>query len=316
MEDAARTLFDSIMRFKELPDYLQLWPGHGAGSACGKALGAVPQTTVGYERMFNWALTHEQQADFVKAVLAGQPEAPRYFAEMKKINKKGPRILGGYRRPERLPESRLPDMLSSGGLVVDTRHSGDYAEGHVPGSISIPLDRSFTTWAGWLVPFDREFYLIVEEAADPQGVDEAVRDLMLIGLDRVAGYFGSAAVATWAEAGRKLATTGEMGSKELAERMGAGEVAVVDVREQTEWEAFRIPGVPNIPLGYLTERLDEVSRDRTVVLHCQEGSRSGIGAGLLHAHGISNVVNLKGGIRAWMTDGNPVQRGGSGAGGG
>ncbi len=138
---------------------------------------------------------------------------------------------------------------------------------------------------------------------------------MLIGLDRIAGYFGSAAVGTWAAEGRKLATTDEIGSEELAARMGSGEVAVLDVREQTEWEAFRIPGVPNIPLGYLTERLDEVPRDRTVVLHCQEGSRSGTAASLLHAHGIANVVNLRGGIRAWMTDGNPVQRGGSGAGG-
>ncbi|MGD2216261.1 MAG: rhodanese-like domain-containing protein [Gemmatimonadales bacterium] len=314
MEEAARTLFDSIQRLKELPDYLQLWPGHGAGSACGKSLGAVPQSTLGYERKFNWAFSLADQATFVKAVLAGQPEPPKYFAQMKRINKKGAPILSGYRRPERLPESRLPDLLRSGALVVDTRHSGDFAEGHVPGAINIPLDRSFTTWAGWLIPYDREFYLIVEEEADPRGLDEAARDLMLIGLDRIGGYFGSAALANWAEEGRRLGTTNEIDSEELAARMAAGEVAVIDVRGLAEWEAFHIPGVPNIPLGFLTERLDELPRDGTVVLHCQEGWRSAIGASLLQARGVSDVVSLKGGIRAWVTDGRPVDRSGAGAG--
>jgi hydroxyacylglutathione hydrolase len=311
MQEAARTLFDSLKRFKELPDYLQLWPGHGAGSACGKSLGAVPQSTLGYERMFNWALSLEDEAAFVEAVLAGQPEPPKYFAEMKRINKEGPRILGGYRRPERLPESRLPGLLSSGALVVDTRHSGDFAEGHLPGAINIPLDHSFPTWAGWLIPFDRDFYLIVEEAAEPRAIDEAARDLMLIGLDRIGGYFGSAAIATWAEEGRKLGATTEIDSHELAARMTAGEVAVIDVRGLAEWEAFHIPDVPNIPLGYLAERLDELPRDTTVVLHCQEGWRSAIGASLLKARGLSNVMSLRGGIRAWMTDGKPVDRSGA-----
>ncbi len=312
MKEAARTLFDSLERFKQLPDYLQLWPGHGAGSACGKSLGSVPQSTLGYERMFNWAFSLEDRAAFVEAVLAGQPEPPRYFAEMKRINKSGPRILGCYRRPELLPESRLPDLLDSGVLIVDTRHSGDFAEGHLPGAINIPLDRSFTTWAGWLIPYDREFYLIVEESADPRGIDEAARDLMLIGLDRIGGYFGSAAVATWAAEGRKLGTTTELDSSELAERMTAGEATVIDVRGLTEWEAFHIPGVPNIPLGYLTERLDELPRERTVVLHCQTGWRSAIGASLLQARGFSNVVALRGGIQAWVTDGHPVDRSGAG----
>jgi hydroxyacylglutathione hydrolase len=311
MEGAARTLFDSLERFRELPDYLQLWPGHGAGSACGKSLGAVPQSTLGYERRFNWAFSLEEEAGFVDAVLAGQPEPPKYFAEMKRINKEGPRILGGYRRPERLPESRLPDLLSSGALVVDTRKIEDFAAGHVPGAINIPLDNSFTTWAGWLIPYDREFYLIVEQEA---GMDEAARDLMLIGLDRIGGYFGSAAIRTWEEDGGKLGTTAEISSEELAERMNAGDVAVIDLRGLAEWEAFHIPGVANIPLGYLSERLDELPRDGTVVLHCQEGWRSGIGASLLHARGISNVANLKGGIRAWVADGNPVDRSGAGHG--
>jgi hydroxyacylglutathione hydrolase len=307
MIEAARTLFDSLQRFSELPDYLQLWPGHGAGSACGKALGAVPQTTLGYERMFNWAFGHTDRERFVEAVLAGQPEPPKYFAEMKRLNKEGPRVLCGFRRPQRLPESRLAGLLESGALVIDTRQIGDFAEGHVPGTINIPLDRSFTTWAGWLVPYDHDFYLMVDEASEGWAIDELARDLTLIGLDRVAGYFGSAAIRTWAEAGRKLATSGELSVDELAAAMRDNDVAVIDVRGQAEWEAGHIPGVECIPLGYLTDRIEEIPADRTVVLHCQEGWRSGIGSSLLRARGLKNVVNLKGGIRAWAAEGKAVE---------
>ncbi len=309
MEEAARLLYESIQRFKDLPDYLQLWPGHGAGSACGKALGAVPQSTLGYERMFNWAFAAEGKRDFVEAVLSGQPEPPKYFAEMKRINKEGPPLIGGFRRPERLPESRLPDLLASGAFVLDSRHIGDFAEGHVPGTINIPLDRSFPTWAGWLVPFDRDFYLIVDEDANPHAIDEAAGDLLLIGLDRIAGYFGPGAINAWAEAGRRLATTSEITSSELAKMLENGNVAVVDVRSRSEWEAAHMPGVPNVPLGYLTDRLGEISKDRDVVLHCQTGWRSAIGASLLQAHGYERVANLKGGIRSWVIDGNAVERG-------
>jgi hydroxyacylglutathione hydrolase len=307
MKAAADTLFRSLQGFRNLPDYLQIWPGHGAGSACGKALGAVPQSTVGYERMFSWAFAHNDQEDFVSAVLAGQPEPPKYFAEMKRINKEGPKILGGFRRPERLPEPRLAELLSSGAVVVDTRHNGDFAEGHVPGTINIPLDNSFTTWAGWLLPYDREFYLIVDEQAGFSRIDEATRDLTLIGLDQVAGYFGSAALETWLQEGGRLGTTNEISPADLRGRIEDEDVSVIDVRDGTEWDAGHIPGVPNIPLGYLTDRLTEIPREKTVVLHCREGWRSSIATSLLRSQGLTNVVNLKGGIRAWINEGNAVE---------
>jgi hydroxyacylglutathione hydrolase len=307
MEAAASTLFKSLQGFRGLPDYLQIWPGHGAGSACGKTLGAVPQSTIGYERMFNWAFAYADQEDFVNAVLAGQPEAPKYFAEMKRINKEGPKVLGGFRRPERLPESRLAKLLDSGAVVVDTRHNGDFAEGHVPRTINIPLDNSFTTWAGWLLPYDRDFYLIVEEQAGFSRIDEATRDLKLIGLDQVAGYFGSAALETWLQEGGRLGTTNEISPADLRGRIEDEDVSVIDVRDGTEWDAGHIPGVPNIPLGYLTDRLTEIPREKTVVLHCREGWRSSIGTSLLRAQGLTNVVNLKGGIRAWINEGNAVE---------
>ncbi|HEX5581355.1 MAG TPA: MBL fold metallo-hydrolase, partial [Gemmatimonadaceae bacterium] len=165
MEKGARVLFRSLERFRAYPDWLQVWPGHGAGSACGKALGAVPQSTVGYERMFNWGLATTDEEEFVRMVLAGQPEPPRYFAEMKRINKEGPRTLGGFRRPPHLDGARLSELVDRGATVIDTRSAADYAARHVPGTINIPLNKSLSTWAGWLVSYDADWkYAYAAEA--------------------------------------------------------------------------------------------------------------------------------------------------------
>ena len=188
MEAAARTLYASLDKFRALPDWLQVWPGHGAGSACGKALGAVPASTVGYEKRFNWGLAAMTEGEFVQRVLDGQPEPPLYFAQMKRINKEGPALLHGFRRPERLPAARLGDLIASGHLVVDTRPAAAFADAHVPGTLNIPLNKSFSTWAGWLLPYDRDLHLIVDD--ESRALDEAVRDLAMIGLDRIAGVFG------------------------------------------------------------------------------------------------------------------------------
>ena len=305
MDAAARALFASLQKFKrEQPDWLQIWPGHGAGSACGKGLSAVPHSTLGYERRFNWAFGIDDEAQFVAAVLEGQPDPPRYFARMKRINKEGPPVLGGFHEPKQLPAEELGKTLDADALVIDTRPALVFARGHVPGTINIPLGKSFNTWAGWLVPYDRDFYLIADDAH----AAEAVRDLAMIGLDRVVGYFPSFAVAKWASGGRKLDTIAQEDSARLAARMKTGRVTVIDVRARSEWDAGHIPGVPNIPLGHLAERLAEIPTDKPVVLQCQGGSRSAIAASLLQAHGVKDVVNLTGGFGGWEAAGNPVER--------
>jgi hydroxyacylglutathione hydrolase len=307
MEAGARTLFRSIQNFRSHPDYLQIWPGHGAGSACGKGLSAIPQSTVGYERMFNWGLSIEDEEEFVQAVLEGQPEPPKYFAEMKRINKDGPRVLGGVRRLQRLAETRLPGLIEQGALVIDTRHAAEYAAGYIPGTINIPLNRSFTTWAGWLTPYDRDFYLILNDACS-HCVDEAVKDLAMIGLDRVAGYFGVESLQSWARQGGELETVRQVTSRELAELARTGDVAVLDVRGAAEWEAGHLPGAVNIPVGYLPDRLDEISRRTPLVVQCQGGGRSAIAVSLLRAFGFDNTINLAGGYAEWEAAGRPTER--------
>jgi hydroxyacylglutathione hydrolase len=308
MEASAHTLFRSLARFRALPDHLQVWPGHGAGSACGKALGAVASSTVGYEKIGNWGVATTDETEFVRMVLAGQPEPPRYFAEMKRINKEGPRVLGGLPRTARFPALALDGLLRKGEVVVDTRAAAEYAAGHAPGTLNIPLDGGFTTWAGWLLPYDRDVYLLVDDAGCAHCVEAAVRDLAMIGLDRVAGAFGGDTLAAWAADGHALVTLAQRTPTEVAAMVERGEATVVDVRGRAEWEAGHLPGVANIPVGYLAERLAELPTDRPLVVHCQGGARSAIAASVLQAHGLTNVVNMVGGYGAWTQAGLPVTR--------
>ena len=307
-EQAARILFRSLDLFRGLPDHLQVWPGHGAGSACGKGLSAMPQSTVGYEKLFNWAFQIRDEAEFVREVLAGQPEPPRYFAEMKRLNKVGPAILGGFQRPRRLPDAELQRLLDSKTIVVDTRPAAEFAAGHVPGTINIPLNRSFTNWAGWLLPYDGPFYLIVDDRT-AQPLDEAVRDLAMIGLDQVGGYFGTEVIRAVAASGRRLGTVTQALPAEVhrSNGGGSGTPLILDVRNASEWEAGHLPHATHIPLGYLPERLGELPRDRDIVVHCQGGGRSAIAASILLANGFSRVVNLGPGFGGWQAAGLPVE---------
>jgi hydroxyacylglutathione hydrolase len=305
MESAARTLFRSLQRFKAQPDWLQIWPGHGAGSACGKGLSAIPYSTVGYERRFNWAFAVTDEAEFVRRVLEGQPDPPRYFATMKRINKEGPAALGGLPRPNPLPPERLPELLERCELVIDIRPAAEYGAGHLAGTINLPFNNAFTTWAGWLVPYDRPFYLIGARADDGT-MRLALRDLALIGLDRVAGSFGTDALQAGATA--RARRIGRISAGALAERLKAGTAAVVDVRSRAEWEAAHIPGVPNIPASEIGDRLDELPRQRPLVVHCYGGTRSAIAASLLDARGLGEVLDMSGGFAEWEGAGLPVVR--------
>ena len=306
MEAGARTLFRSLQRFKQLPDWLQLWPGHGAGSACGKALGAVPQSTLGYERRYNWALQETDESAFVQAVLDGQPDPPRYFAQMKRVNREGPRLLGRTPNAPRMNADAMLAQLAAGAVVVDVRPNAAYAAAHVPGTLNIPRGGSFATWSGWLLPYDRDLYLLAPDAAD---ADAASAVLSRIGLDRVAGYAEvDAALAAWTAGGRAPGTVPQTDVRQLQADLDAGTVAVLDVRAPDEWAAGHLPGVPNVPLGHLAEQVDALPRDRPLVLHCQGGSRSAIAASLLRAHGFANVVNLTGGYGAWRDAGLPTER--------
>ncbi len=302
METGARQLFASLRRFRELPDFLQIWPGHGAGSSCGKSLSSVPQSTLGYEKQTNWAFAIDNEEEFVRAVLEGQPDPPRYFAFMKRINRDGPPLRNGATRPERLPSTRLAAVLAAGASVVDSRSAQEYAQGAVPGTINIPYNRSFTNWAGWLLPYDRDFYLIGTDAAGTL-VDGIARDLSDIGLDRFAGYFDAQSLGDRASE-TPLQTIAKVDGNSV-EQSGKA-VTLLDVRTAAEWREGHLPGARHIPLGFLPDRLEEVSRDRPVIVYCQSGSRANIAASLLLARGFSHVSVFADGFAEWKATGRPI----------
>lgn len=307
METGAKELYKSLQAFAPKPDYLQIWPGHGAGSACGKGISAIPQSTLGYEKRFNWAFRAPSEDAFVRAVLSGQPDPPKYFATMKRMNKDGPRVLGAWPTPPKLggdhPETIVAELLRLGEPVVDTRRADEFAVGHIPHTVNIPLNGSFTNWAGWLLPYDRDLTLIV---ASPAALETAVRYLALIGIDRVKGYVTADVVDAWSRTEGPLGTIARIGTADLESSLAHRGVTLVDVRNDGEWSSGHIDGAVHIPLGHLTERLAEIPRGRPVVVQCQGGSRSAIGASLLGASGFSNVVNFSPGFSGWVKDGRPV----------
>jgi hydroxyacylglutathione hydrolase len=303
MEDGARVLYGSLERFRDLPAYLQILPGHGAGSACGKALGAVPTSTLGYEHLVNWAFQCETEDEFVSAVLRDQPEPPAYFAQMKRMNRDGPALLGALRIPTQLAPERLAPLLAEGGIVVDTRTRDQFAAGHVPGTINVPLNNEFPNWCGWFLPYDRPVYLIAEDAAR---AFEAARDLALIGLDDCGGFFDAGVFEAWTAQHGALETSNVVDWAE-AERIAAEGGLYVDVRKQTEWDEGHIAGAQHIHLGYLRGRADELPRDRPLLLYCRSGNRSGMGMSLLQAEGFERVYNVEGGVVARASGGLPLE---------
>ena len=296
----AKQMFESLKRFRELPDYMQVWPAHGAGSACGKGLGAIPSSSVGYEKMFNHAFAYDNEEEFIEQLLAGQPEPPKYFAVMKRVNKAGPNVLGGLPQPAQLPAERLAELRKEGAQVIDTRSARAFAQAHLPGTINIPLGM-LPGWAGWLVDYEKPLYLIVDE----NQAQTAVRDLIYIGIDQVEGYFDPSILTEQAE---MLESYQVATAAEIAPQVLAGDVTLIDVRAQSEWDGGHLPGAQHIMLGYLMERANEIATNKPVVVQCRSGARSAIAASILQAQGIKNVTNLMGGYSKWVGAGLPTEQ--------
>ncbi len=296
-EAGAHDLFRSVQRFQQLPDYLQLWPAHGAGSACGKGLGAIPSSTVGYEKRFNPALQFDDETAFVQYILSDQPEAPTYFAVMKKVNKEGPRVLAGQALPEILGIDQLAARDPAANLI-DLSPSALFAEGHLPGAINIPLS-VLASWAGWLVDYSQPVYLI----AEPNQLAEAVRILRKIGLDQLSGVFAAAEIR---DSGLATERYERLAPAELIDRIQSGQVALMDVRSDSEWDAGHIAKAEHRFLGRLPEQLSNFSTSKTIVTQCRSGVRSAIAASILQAAG-KQVVDMAGGFQAWRDAGLPTE---------
>jgi len=301
MESSARELFKSLRSFMAMPEHLQIWPGHGAGSACGKSLGSMPQSTLGYEKLFNWALGDISEDKFVARVLEDQPVPPRYFAVMKRVNRTG----AEYPNSPQPKAGRLNDLetaLKNGAPVIDTRSAEKFAAGHVAGTLNIPLGKSFLNWTGALVPENRDFHILTEAESD-DAVKLILSDLCKIGLTRVIGIFNVEVLHEWKSRRGELQTVPQVDAQELTALAVENNVQVIDVRSPEEWSRGHLPNAIHIPLALLPDRVGELDASAPIVLHCQGGGRSSIATSFLQSRGLTNVSNLAGGLDSWVAHG-------------
>ncbi|EOZ93657.1 Zn-dependent hydroxyacylglutathione hydrolase [Indibacter alkaliphilus LW1] len=295
-ELGAGQMFDSLQDFNKMPEFIQVWPGHGAGSACGKALGAVPMTTVGYEKIRNWALQMlNDKAAFSKELLADQPEPPKYFAMMKKLNKVERNLLTEVPSIPNLSESEFLKAKENGLAIIDTRPWKQYADGFLKGTLNITNNNSFSTWMGWYMDYESDFILIAEE----NEVEDLTRKLIRIGLDNFIGYLTPAQLIHFE--GENLQTYSPVDKETVKAKLANEDVQLIDVRGKSEFKNGHIDGAENLFVGKLNQNLDKISKEKEVIIHCQSGARAAIAYSLLVANGFDNIVNYSGGWADWTS---------------
>ncbi len=290
----AKQMFASLRdKFLTLPDYVQVWPGHGAGSACGKALGAVPSSTVGYEKTFAWwsqYVKENNEQAFVDMLLEGQPDAPVYFGRMKRQNKGGPALLGDRPGLHHYEPGELQEKLRAGEVTfIDTRGVDSYLKGAVPGALFVPGGKSFATWAAWVIDPERAYAPIVLLARD--GADaEGLRDkLSYVGIDNVEGYVTSLE-------GIEKEPVPTVTPKDLDK---VEDAYILDVRTKNDFAAGNIPNARQLHGGRVLWNLDELPKGEAIVTHCQTGARSAVVASMLRASGFEGVAELEGSYDGW-----------------
>lgn len=299
----ARQLYRSLKeQFMTLPDYVQIWPGHGAGSACGRALGAVMSTTVGYETRFAWwspYLKNNDEEGFVQALLEGQPDAPKYFGRMKRQNRAGPALLA-----ERTPllhylGEELVQGLEQGARLIDTRARETYQKDAVQDSLHIPAGKNFATWAAWVIDPEKNPSPLIVLAQTPEQATLFRDKLARVGIDNIIGYTTDLNGLPRAP----IPTVSPEQVKALEHPF------ILDVRAKSEHEEGHIPEATHLHGGRVLWHQDELPHDQPIVIHCQTGARSAVVASALRAEGFGPVLELERGFEGWQDGGREVEKG-------
>ncbi|MBI4553974.1 MAG: MBL fold metallo-hydrolase [Candidatus Latescibacteria bacterium] len=308
----AEALYDSIhAKLLTLNDGVEVYPGHGEGSLCGRNLGSKRSTTIGYERRFNYALQPMPKDAFVRLILEGQPPAPPYFRRMKRMNREGPRVLGGVPEPKGLSATEVKASLNEGAVVLDARRPEAFGGAHIPDAFNIPLDKLFATWVGYVVPADQAVILLLD---GPAQLNETIRQLIRVGYDAIAGYVDGGMTA-WEMNGYPVTSLPQLSAQDLRSRVERGEpLVVLDVRTDSEWLAERYPYALHVHAGYVTDGLQKyageaggsIDPDRPIAVMCRSGHRASIAASILQRQGYRQVFNVPGGIVAWKHIGGLV----------
>jgi glyoxylase-like metal-dependent hydrolase (beta-lactamase superfamily II) len=299
----AGMLYDSLHnKVLKLADDVLVYPAHGAGSLCGRNMRAERVSTIGTERLTNYALQIESREEFVKQLTSNLPTRPEYFLQDAEINRSGAPALADLPPLSPIEPAELKAILAEGGIALDVRPGEQYAAGHVPGSVNIALSGQFASWAGALLGLAARPVLIAESE---EAVAEARMRLARIGLEDARGYLRGG-ITAWNEAGLPLATLPQMSVEALSERLHGSGLQVLDVRREPEWEAGHIEGASWWPLDNFKVAPPEIDREVPIAVHCKGGYRSMIACSLLLRAGFRNVVNVVGGFDAWQGAKLPV----------
>ena len=303
----AEMMYDSLHgKVLQLPDEVEVYPAHGAGSMCGKNMSKETSSTIGEQRKFNYALKPMSKAEFVHMMTADLPEAPSYFPKDAEINRSGARELSTLQPPRALtPQQVLELRDKSGHILLDVRAAADFGAAHVPGSMNIGLGGQFAMWAGSLISLNSEIIIIADTSTQ---VDESVVRLARVGIENVKGFLDGG-VQSWREAGLPLDAIEQISVSELKEQMANGELQIVDVRRPGEYVNGHVPSALNAPLASLEKSLGPLplQKDKLTAVICAGGYRSSAAASLLQQKGFSNLLNVSGGTGAWINAGYPVE---------
>jgi hydroxyacylglutathione hydrolase len=300
--DLAEQLFSTVTeRLQPLPDDLVVYPGHTAGSSCGKKIGDAPFTTIGAERVGNYAFQADDRDAFVQQVLEDMPAPPAYYPVLKRLNKRGVPMIASLPDPISMSAGDVRSAIADGAMVVDTRSSDEFGRGYIPGAVFAGYGPNFYAWMGWLAPYDRELVIV---GGGDGSIDDVLTALRQIGIDRVSGYLGGG-IDGW---DGDISTLPQLDVRSLSET--SGDFHVLDVRNPDEWQDGHIDGADHLPAyeiigGKMPEHLNGAN---PLAVVCGTGYRSSVASSVLRARGLKDVVNVVGGMSAWNEAGLPVTR--------
>jgi glyoxylase-like metal-dependent hydrolase (beta-lactamase superfamily II)/rhodanese-related sulfurtransferase len=305
-EELAGKLFHSLHdKLLKLPDSVEIYPAHGAGSLCGRAMGAKWSTTLGYERRFNSALQIKDKAEFIKSLTENMPPAPDHFSRCSDINRKGPEMISNLPEMEELSSEMFKERIKKSDIdILDTRSYLSYGSQHIQGSWHLDLNGNFPTFTGWMLPVDKDILIISE---DYNKALESRLWALRVGIDRIVGYLDGG-IAAWAVAGYKTGFTRQISASDLHDMVtGKSNFILLDVRTNTEYEDNHIKGAINIPVGELRTRYRELNKEKPTILICSSGNRSSLGTSILSRNGFTNLFNVAGGMSGYSAAGYTKQ---------
>jgi hydroxyacylglutathione hydrolase len=296
----ARQLYHTIHeKFLELPDEVNVFPTHGAGSYCVAPASPDRTTTIGRERTSNMLAQPQSEEEFIQHALIGLPSYPTYYKYMRELNQRGARILGGLPRLKPYSPAGVKALMEDGVVVVDIRHQKQFGAGHIPNSYGIRVDSPLVVWAGWVIPFGSRIILLGESA---ERREDAARQLVRIGYDDLLGFV-EGGIDAWAKS-YPVETVQSIHPKELRERLD--EVTLVDVRQRSEWEQGHIPGAIHFEAGRIAWEELPFPIDKPLVIQCASGNRSMVAISVLKRRGIHSLMQVDGGINKWKMNGFEV----------